>query len=162
MGNQNPFGSGDGGSIIIEGDDLLNFPTQYVGNHMTVPNPKIGDLSFDTEEGKMLVYTGDGDLSWKEIDTTPPAPVWREVHYAMRAGEEVVGIYKTTEAGNTPPTYTLYTPGETQTFHPLAPEEMHPQDYDTHIAFGTFPVLEVENTATGGVLLKLPDEPDKL
>ena len=165
-----------GADIPIEGDDLLNFPTQYVGAGTLAPNPSVGDLHFNTDDGKMLVYTGEGNAEWREIDTTPPPPEWREAHYAMRAGNEIVGIFKTTEAGNTPPTYTLYTPKRiagsprradaaldpNNVFHPLTPEELHPNDYDTHIAFNTFPVLEVENVTAGGVLLKLPDEPDKL
>lgn len=95
--------------------------------------------------------------AYTQTYTPSPVPEWEERHYVMKnAGDQPVGIYKGPVDVTTVENFTLYMPDHECTFQPLTFDVIHKMDYETHIAFETFPVLTVERHAAGGILLKFP------
>ena len=102
---------------------------------------------------------GAGYAGGDYIQTYTPSPVpnWDERHYVMKNTEgQPVGIYKGPVDVTTIENFTLYMPDHECTFQPLTFDVVHKLDYETHVAFETFPVLTVERHAAGGILLKFP------
>jgi hypothetical protein len=74
-------------------------------------------------------------------------------------GANTVGIYKGPVDGNASDHFTLYLPKHDSPFQKLSAEFLDPMDFETHIAFETYPTLEVVRySGSGGILVKLPDD----
>jgi len=101
--------------------------------------------------------SGYGRSDYIQTYTPSPVPDWDERHYVMKNTEgQPVGIYKGPVDVTTVENFTLYMPDHDCTFQPLTFDVIHKMDYETHVAFETFPVLTVERHAAGGILLKIP------
>ena len=141
-------------SFMVEKDDTLNFSTVSIGDL-----PAVGDLKYESEDGKMLVFDGTGGGSWKAI--TPPTPTWEHRYYVMKGevhNEEVYGVFHTIEDTSADRQYSMWCPGQSPEFRACAPERIEKNEYETHVAFETFPVLEVFHQSAGGSLLKRPTD----
>lgn len=125
--------------------------------HSINPNPNSSAIIGGTG---IAVTNGNGCST---ISAQPTIPEWVERSYVFRhqdaVGGETVGIYQGPIDNNDWPVFTLYQPekqGE-EKMMVLAYDNIHPSDYDTHVAFETYPILEVLRCIPGGTLLKFPD-----
>jgi len=136
-------------------DSNLTIPNVAGGN--IPPLPVDGQLSYDSTDGQVLVFdSGSGSANWKPL--APNAPQWEEVYFAFEVDNEVVGIFHTVQDMSSTQTYTLYAPGTNNVFRALRAKELDAMEYDTHVQFETFPVLQEHKTAPGGILLTMPKE----
>ncbi len=148
-------------AVVSDEDGILDASNLTIpiltsqGGNVGLPN--VGDMQYDTESDKILVYDGSGDansVTWKEISA--PTPKWREAHYVLYEGEEAIGIYTDIIDAVAEKNFTLYRPDHDGNFFPLTSRELTPAEYDEHLAFETFPVMKKRAESAGGFLLQFP------
>lgn len=139
-------------------DDFIDHSEQIHIPNVIPPLPEVGDLQYDASSDQILVYDSvDENNSWKAV-TPFQAPDWEMKYYVLRNTDgNISGIFSYPMDTNMPENFSLHIPSHETPFQPLTAEELTEADYGTHVAFGTFPILEVERDTMNGILLKFPD-----
>jgi hypothetical protein len=86
--------------------------------------------------------------------------IWKMQYGTMRnTGDKVIGIFSNPVVNTFfgTPRYTLWLPDHEQPFQRLNMDDLPQIEYDTHVAFETFPILEMVKDHNSKILLKFPD-----
>ncbi len=99
-------------------------------------------------------------VTQSELDTSISIsePIWDVQCHALKSNGKTIGLFKGPVDTNIRYVFTLYQPDQGECpLMPLQCEWLHPMDYDIQVSFGTYPILEVWNYVTNGILLKFPE-----
>ena len=91
------------------------------------------------------------EANW--VSTSPTIPEWEEAHYVMFIDDKPVGIFNDIMDTTNTKAFTLYDPKSDPKFRFMEARRISSQEYDEHVAFETFPDMQIVKETGGGAVL---------